>query len=60
MPKIRTKLPLWFVEAGSLGTAWPGSAATRRDVAAHETEKQGHPDMLLSKLRDFVRLLKSR
>ena len=36
-----------------------GQAALRRDAAAHETETQKHPDMLLSKLRDFVRLLKS-
>ena len=37
-----------------------GQEALRRDAAAHETEKQRHPEMLLSKLRDFVRLLKSR
>ena len=37
-----------------------GQAALRRDAAAHETEKKRHPEMLLSKLRSFVQLLKSR
>jgi small-conductance mechanosensitive channel/CRP-like cAMP-binding protein len=36
-----------------------GHAALRRDAVAHETEKQRHSEMLLSKLRSFVQLLQS-
>jgi small-conductance mechanosensitive channel/CRP-like cAMP-binding protein len=36
-----------------------GQAALRRDAAAHETETKRHPEMLLSKLRSFVKLLNS-
>jgi small-conductance mechanosensitive channel/CRP-like cAMP-binding protein len=37
-----------------------GQAALRADAAAHETQKKAHPDMLLSKLRSLVEILKSR